>query len=146
MLAGPYEFGTASKGAGTRTDISDLASDIIKGHGIKRLAQDHTVSMLRYFSNAQKLVSILGTEKRKVMTELYIYTGIAGTGKSHSAHVEGQKWLDDNGFDEEPYDLMVPSKKADKLWFQNYTGQKVVIIDDFYGTIDIDTFKRLIDR
>jgi len=48
--------------------------------------------------------------------------------------------------DEIPYDLMVPSKKGDAVWWEGYTGQRVVIIDDFYGNLDIDTFKRIIDR
>jgi hypothetical protein len=101
--------------------------------------------MLKYFSNAAKLVALIGERKRSWMTELYIYTGVAGTGKSHAAHVEGQKYLDDNNIAEEPYDLMVPSK-GQKLWFQNYSGESVVIIDDFYGTISIDDMKRLIDK
>lgn len=72
--------------------------------------------------------------------------GIAGSGKSYAAHAEAQAYLDANGIEEIPYDLMVPAKKGDPLWFQDYMGESVVIIDDFYGNIDIDTFKRMIDE
>jgi len=144
LVAGPWTYGEAVV-QGQRTDINALSDAIKAGHGIKRLALDHTTSMLKYYSNAAKLVALIGEKKRSWMTELYIYTGIAGTGKSHTAHVEGQKYLDDNNIQEEPYDLMVPAK-GQRLWFQNYSGESVVIIDDFYGTIAIDDIKRLIDK
>lgn len=145
LIAGPWSEGTI-KQQGCRTDITTLASDIKQGHSLKKLAVNHTETMLKYFSNAQKLQSLLNTKKRDWMTELYVYTGIAGTGKSYTAHEEAKKYLEEIGSDEEPYDLMVPAKKGDPLWFQNYEGESVVIIDDFYGNIDIDTFKRMIDR
>lgn len=144
LLAGPWTFGEAVV-QGQRTDINALSEAIKQGHGLKRLAVDHTTSMLKYFGNAAKLVALIGEKKRNWMTELYIYTGPAGTGKSHAAHVEGQKYLDENNIQEEPYDMMVPGK-GQKLWFQNYSGESVVIIDDFYGTISIDDMKRLIDK
>lgn len=71
--------------------------------------------------------------------------GIAGSGKSYSAHAEAKAYLASNNIDEEPYDLMLPSK-GDKLWFEDYNGESVVIIDEFYGQIDIDKFKNLIDE
>lgn len=71
--------------------------------------------------------------------------GIGGSGKSYSAHAEAKAYLAANNIDEEPYDLMLPSK-GDKLWFEDYMGESVVIIDEFYGQIDIDKFKNLIDE
>jgi len=57
------------------------------------------------------------------MTELYIFTGVAGTGKSHTAHEEGRKYLELNKLDEEIYDLMVPAKKM------THYGFKIIMVN-----------------
>lgn len=147
LIKGPWYFGDLKmSGPGSRSDIDGLVSDIKKGHSLKKLAEDHTGTMLKYFNNAQKISQLLNKKTRSFMTELYIYTGVAGSGKSHAAYHEAVQYLKDAGLEEEPYYLMVPSNKNAPLWWQDYIGQAVVIIDDFYGSIDIDFFKRLIDK
>lgn len=147
LLQGPFFFGELNmQVAGNRSDIDGLVADLKKGHSVKKLAEDHTGTMLKYFNNAQKISQLLNKKTRSWMTELYIYTGIAGSGKSHAAYTEAKDYLKFHGLDEEPYYLMVPSNKSSPLWWQDYVGQSVVIIDDFYGSIDIDFFKRLIDK
>lgn len=147
LVKGPWTYGELKmSGPGSRTDIDGLCAAIKKGDSLKKLANDHTSTMLKYFNNAQKLSSLLNTKVRDFMTELYIYTGVAGSGKSHAAFKEACDFLKAQGLDEQPYYLMVPASKSIPLWFQDYVGQSVVIIDDFYGSIDIDFFKRLIDK
>lgn len=147
LLKGPWFYGALKyTGAGTRTDIDALVESIKKGDSVKKLAQEHTGTMLKYFNNAQKISQLLNKKVRNFMTELYIYTGVAGSGKSHAAFTEACDFLKFNNIDETPYYLMVPSNKSSPLWWQDYVGQSVVIIDDFYGSIDIDFFKRLIDK
>lgn len=148
LIEGPWYLGGAPvvKDKGTRTDIINLAEDLKQGKSLRQLATDHTSTMLKYFGNAQKIQTLLSKKKRSWMTELIIYTGVAGSGKSHSAYTEAQQFLADNNIDEEPYMLMIPSNKNAPLWWQDYDGQSVVIIDDFYGTIDLNYFKLLIDK
>lgn len=144
LIQGPWTYGDMVV-MGQRTDIEGLVEDIKSGSSVKQLAVNHTATMLKYFGNAQKLVGVLGAKKRDWMTELYIYTGVAGSGKSHSAFEEAKQYLADNNIDEVPYYLMVPAK-GEPVWWQDYNGESVVIIDDFYGTIGLDYFKRLIDK
>lgn len=148
LLQGPFEFGVSvtASGPGSRSDLDSLAGSIIAGRTVKQLAETHTVSMLKYFGNAQKLVQVLNKKKRSWMTELYIYTGVAGSGKSHSAFEEAKQYISDQGLEEEPYYLPVPPRASDPLWWQDYNGESVIIIDDFYGTIGLDYFKVLIDK
>lgn len=149
LLDGPFYFNelkTVRAGQGSRTDIDSMCTAIKTGANIKKLALEHTNTMLKYFNNAQKLVQLLSNKTRDFMTELYIYTGVAGSGKSHAAYHEAKQYLIDHEYDEEPYYLMVPANKNNPVWFQDYVDQKCVIIDDFYGSIDIDFFKRLIDK
>lgn len=147
LVKGPWFYGELKmSSAGNRTDIDGLVASIKNGDSIKTLAEKHTGTMLKYFNNAQKISQLLNKKTRSWMTELYIYTGVAGSGKSHAAFTEATDYLKFNNIDEQPYYLMVPANKSSPLWWQDYVGQSVVIIDDFYGSIDIDFFKRLIDR
>lgn len=143
LVEGPWSVGSVMV-KGQRTELEAVATAIRGGASLKTLAREHTSTMLRVFNNARNLIALLDERERDWMTELYIYTGIAGSGKSHAAHQEAKQYLRDNNIDEKPYDLMVPGKNQ-PLWWQGYTGQAVVIIDDFYGTISIDEIKRLID-
>lgn len=149
LLDGPFTFGelVQADGRGSRSDIDSLTNSISDGSSVKELCIKHPSQMLKYFGNAVKMVGILGAKKRNWMTELYIYTGVPGSGKSHLAHELGAKYLKDNNLDEDGiYTLMVPKDTKTECWFEGYSGQPIVIIDDFYGTIDIDFFKRLIDK
>lgn len=147
LCAGPWYLGDEpSKGQGNRTDIKALADALKEGKSMVSLATDHTDTMLKYFSNAQKLHTLLNKKTRQWMTELYIYTGVAGSGKSHAAYEEAKQYLKDNNLEEEPYMLMIPSNPSAPLWWQDYDGQSVVIIDDFYGTIGLNYFKQLVDK
>jgi len=148
LLEGPWSIGecVTGKGMGSRSDIDDLVNSIKNGKSVKQLCEQHTNTMLKYFSNATKIQQVLNVSVRRWRTELFIYTGVAGSGKSYKAHKDGQEFLNSIGKgDEIPYDVLIP-KKGETLWFQDYTGQSVVIFDDFYGSIDIDTMKRLIDE
>lgn len=146
LLEGPYYLGGEPSNEGSRNDLKSLSKSLKAGKSIRYLVNNHTETMLRYFGNATKIQSVLEeSNERNWMTELYIYTGVAGSGKSHAAYREAIKFLSDEGIDEKPYMLMVPAK-GEQLWWENYDGHSVVIIDDFYGTIGLDYFKRLIDK
>jgi len=147
LMGGPWTFGNVEDitTAGRRTDIEALVTSIKSGKNLKQLCSDHTGTMLKYFGNAQKISQLLSTQKRAWRTELYIYTGRAGAGKSYQAHAEGRAYLRELGLDEDVYDMPVPNK-TQPVWFQGYEGQAVVIIDDFYGSIDINMMKNLCDE
>jgi len=146
LLEGPWNYGSPiHRQQGQRTDIAAMVEAIKDGASVKTLCRDHTSSMLKYFSNASKIAQILSEKSRKWKTELYIYTGRAGAGKSYQAREEGRQYLKDNNLDEEIYDMPVPSKNS-PAWFQGYEGQSVVIINDFYGTIDINMMKNMADE
>lgn len=147
LIAGPWIVGTSTNNQGARTDIAAMVATIKQGDKtLKQVAENHSETFIKYHSGAKQLISLLNKKKRNWRTQLYIYTGAAGTGKSYAANKEAKEFLAQEGIDEEPYYLMVPTKGG-QLWWQDYNGESVVIIDDFYGEgIDIDTFKRLIDE
>jgi len=146
LINGPFFIGVTPTGQGTRTDINDLAVALKSGKTMVSIAEEHTNTLLKCFGNASKMKILFDSSKvRTWMTELFIYTGKAGSGKSHAAYEEAKQFLLDAGSDELPYMLMIPNK-GESLWWEGYEGQQVVIIDDFYGTIDINYFKRMVDK
>jgi len=67
---------------------------------------------------------------RNHLTEVYVLQGPTGTGKS--------KWCMDNFPD--------AYWKQRGNWWDNYCGQEVVVIDEFYGWLPYDLLLRLCDR
>lgn len=147
LLDGPWTHGTcALVTQGARSDLETVAERIKTGASLKDLAREHTSTFIKYSGGISKAIELCDDRKRTWTTELYIYWGVAGSGKSHAAHEEGRQYLQEYDINEDVYDLMLPDTKNDKLWWQGYTGQSVVVMDDFAGTIDPHTFKRLVDR
>lgn len=72
--------------------------------------------------------------------------GVSGAGKSFCARRDAKAYLAENNIDEEPYHLMLPVDKNDKVWWENYNGESVVIINEFYGQININQFKDLVSE
>lgn len=131
---------------GKRTDLASVTDMIVKGSTIREVALADPSTFVKFHSGLAKLEAIMKLKTRTTMTQLYIYWGKAGTGKSHRAREEALEYLSLNGIDEEPYYMVAPAKKTEKTWFHGYEGEACVIIDDFYGTIGIDQMKNLIDK
>ncbi len=69
--------------------------------------------------------------KLSEMTKLWIFKGPPGTGKSYAAYTH-----DPNAY----------YKDVTSNWYDGYTGQDTVIMDDFNGQISLNMMLRLIDR
>lgn len=123
---GPWEHGIFAEGAGKRTDLDRIAEmpleDIIENHpgtyvkyhkGLKALRQD-------------------AIPKRTWKTEVHVYWGEPGTGKSRTANE-----LAPNAY------WKMPGSK----WWDGYNGEDDVIIDDFKpDEWERDALLRLMDR
>lgn len=70
-----------------------------------------------------------------VAPELEIYWGDSGTGKTRKAVMENPGAY-----------ILSKSRDGKGVWWQNYKGEKTVIIDEFYGWIPYDQLLRIIDR
>jgi len=119
----PQEFGTWEKKQGKRSDL-DAACEILKKHGLKRVAEDMPGMFVKFHRGLDALASITG-ERRQFgdVCELHIRWGETGTGKSHYVHEKHQA---------EGVYVKAPNSK----WWDGYAGQRVVLIDDFEGGID----------
>ncbi len=80
---------------------------------------------------------ILSTVGRTWQTELLVYWGPPGSGKSaHALELGG----------ESQYWLTPPKHAGGDVWWDGYDGHHTVIIDEFYGWLPRSTLQRLVDR
>lgn len=125
-LEGPWYRGEKPK-PGTRTDWKDFRSDC-KELTHDELAEKYTrifVTCNRGFTAAYTK----WTGKERGMPVVIILYGPSGTGKSLLAS------------------QMFPEayRKPKNKWWDHYTGQDVVIFDDFYSWISYDDMLRMLD-
>lgn len=120
-LEGPWEFGEASKGAGTRTDLEGFKEAIKGGKRRKDLYDEHPTLMAKYPKFYEGFRLTLQRESwRPVQCVLLI--GDTGTGKT--------RWVYDNWLDFWRLPMITTT-----LWFDTYDGQTHVLLDDFAGAM-----------
>lgn len=132
---GPWEFGER-KAQGARTDLY-TAIEILKAGGMKRLRQEAPEIIARHGRNMKDLADGFLKDSlpthRTWMTEGVWYHGKTGVGKSHTAF---------DGYDPATH---YQWKLKDKGWQDGYTGQAIVIINDFRGEIAYNDMLQMID-
>jgi len=134
----PYNKDSVST-QGKRTDLDQVAADISAGMNLKQVALTHSTSFIKYHGGIDKYFSVVSGQKpRDFVTELHIYWGAPGTGKSRRAWHEARK----RG---RVYELPV-AKDSNVIWWPGYSGEETVILDDFYGWFPFHSMLKMIDR
>jgi len=124
---------------GKRTDLAMVAEDVDSGKSISVIAKNHPTAFMKYHAGIAQYMSVTKAQPaRNFMTKLVIYWGASGTGKSRRAWYEANKCGS-------VYELPV-AKEANVIWWPGYTGQKAVILDDFYGWFPFHSFLKMVDR
>jgi len=136
-----YEVGNMELcGTGSSADKVALAEKIKSGYKLHAIAWEYPVQFIDRHSGIKALNSVadymLSPELRDITTTVYYGTG--GAGKTYRAREESIKL----GLGE-PYIVMNPQGK--QMWFDNYVGQKCILIDDFYGWIPAHMLFRYLD-
>lgn len=109
------EGGDRPKGQGKRTDLDDVADAINNGSSLIEIANQFPTSFIKFSNGIQRLLN-LKNSRRFFKTEVIWLYGPTGTGKSRYA------WT------AEPEAYM---KSSSHKWWDGYTGQDVVIVDDY---------------
>lgn len=119
-----------------RSDLHAVVERINGGANIEEIAEEHGVEVVKYHRGLQFLIGLKDRHRDpNVEPEIRIYWGESGTGKTRKAIEEFP----------DAYILTKPNKDGN-VWFDNYRGQKTVIIDEFYGWIPYDMLLRMCDR
>lgn len=129
-----YEDGTPRK-QGERTDLDDLKNDILNNtSNVNSIVVENPMAFHQYGRTLERIERIhLRTKFRTWMTKGYWLYGATGVGKSHMVFQD---------FD--PKTCYVKNKLT-KFW-DGYTGQEKVIINEFRGQIDFSDLLDLVDK
>lgn len=135
-VAGPWSRGSRPGKKGERNDLK-RAWELVKGGASDAtLFEEVTGVAFKYQRGIQAARAACSVPRDKnVAPEVQILWGPSGTGKSRRAIEENP----------EAFILTKPSENG-TLWWDGYSGQKVVIIDEFYGWIKYDFLLRILDR
>lgn len=141
---GPWTWGKMTlenvKVARQRSDLHEVAESIAAGKSICEVATDHPTSFIKYYKGIRALKDVISNKERSWVTKLYVMWGPTGTGKSHAAQLNATKG------GASAYYLNPPSALGQPVWWDLYSGEENVVIDDFYGTICLKEMLRLCDK
>lgn len=127
------EIGTM-KHPGKRNDLDALHADVKKGHSLATLYENHFGPMLRYHKGVEKYMA-LNNKKEFQEVKVYVLWGVAGSGKTRAAY---ERFPD-------LYKLPKPTSNGSAVWFDGYSGERELLIDDFYGGIKYSYLLELLD-
>lgn len=128
------EYGLRPKGKGARSDL-DAVVDLVKsGATMSDIVSECPTQFILFSGGIQKLL-MYSVKPRDFKTEIYWIWGPTGTGKSRWAYAQ----MDSTS----SY-----FKSASNKWWDGYTGQKDVLLDDFRPNKELpfDMMLRLLDR
>lgn len=128
-----FEWGNFCEGSGKRVDIQLLRNKIKEGKSMKDLFDDDDTveAAFRYQQGTKAMMSAYNaTKQRDFKTQVEVYFGEPGTGKSRKA------------YEENPVLFMKPHNK----WWDLYNNEEVILLDDFYGWYPYHQLLILLDR
>lgn len=120
-------------GQGKRSDIVDAYTDLKNGASDLEMLENHTSTMIRYGKGLKDARVILAASQPvNRETKTLVLWGPSGTGKSHAAAAR--------------YPLAYRLVKGPTgWWWDGYTGQKEVLVEEFYGQMAWADLLKLID-
>lgn len=138
----PLEYGIWDpKGQqGKRNDLADMYKMVVDNKSSREIADAHPGSYMRYYKAVAHVRQLPVVDPPTRTTDLVVWLliGKPGTGKTRFAY--------DQARENETSIWAVPVKAGKTLWFDNYTGEDIVLLDDFAGGMALDQFLRLVDR
>lgn len=130
FISGPYIFGDETGcGQGTRSDLITIKVRIDSGHSEEEIASEFFSDWVRYYKGLREYKKIK-TKPRSTKTLVTFIYGPPGSGKSHCAR---------------QMDLSAFWCGADK-WFDGYSNQRTVVLDEFHGNMPWNLLLRLMDE
>lgn len=129
-----WSFGSPGH-QGDRSDVRRIVESIVAGTSYEEICALHTYDFIKYHRGIREAIRCLfPTEPRSWKTITVVYWGTPGTGKSKTANELATAYNRPTYY------------KPRGEWWDGYTGQSAVVIDDFYGWIKYDELLKITDR
>lgn len=129
-VSGPYFIGEEPEARTRKRKFEEVKQSIDNGSTDLQLANEYFELWIKYFKGLREY-RLLKQPKRDFKTEVRVYWGPSGIGKSRRATHEAG---------------IGAYRKPLGDWWDGYDGVSNVIIDDFYGWIRYDELLRCLDR
>lgn len=124
------EFGSCPSGQGSRTDLESLHECIKSGSSLLEVAEQFPSAYMRYSTGIEKIY-YLQQKPRNWETQVIVYYGDTGTGKTSKVHHEHTGLYVHSG----------------GKWFDGYDNHQVALFDDFGGSeFKLTYLLKLLDR
>ncbi len=124
---GPYEVGDCPGPQGRRSDLSNFTDEMKAGRSLAEVALENPTVFVKYHSGFQKLAFYMNQDAssqwRTVNVE--VLYGATGVGKTRGAIELANK--DTRGW------FLMRKDDGKTLWWDGYTGQTTIILDEFHG-------------
>lgn len=130
------EIGECALTQGARNDITEAVQAIKRGAGMAELIDDHPEIVLKYargLSVVMQTVSAASSMVIRADLQVHVLWGAPGTGKTRAV------------YDQHGLENVFTLHQMPTLWFDGYTGQKILLLDDFYGWIQWGTLLKMLD-
>lgn len=126
---------------GKRTDLDKAVQTMRNTKSLKQVAEQHATSWVHYHRGFESLYNMLfmDSRDRSLGTEVVVLWGLTGTGKTKRAYEMASKIRDEQL---KPYYV----KPSYNMWWPNYHGEEVIIIDEYSGAWPIDYLLLVLDR
>lgn len=128
-VEGPWRLGLNSQGQ--RTDLAALMQMIKEGASERKVLEEFPSQYFRYRHSIVAAIN-LHVPHRDFKPEIEIYHGATGTGKTRKAYEDNKE--------------SCHIQSARTKWWDGYEGQRVVIVDEFYGQWKYDALLQICDR
>lgn len=127
------EVGLSEKDNLVQNRLLSIREKIKKGANEKEIYDDEPLMAARFPKYIDKCISWAKPPIRQEL-KVELHVGETASGKTHQAyHRYPDLWA-------------APIKCGNSLWFPGYSGEKVVLLDDFRGGITLDQLLRLLDK
>lgn len=121
---------------GGRSDLMRMCEMLSRGHPDHVIRDAFPSQYLRYSGYIQRYRNARKPPPRQREVQVFVHYGETGTGKTRAV------------FDATPEDDLYEVPYYDKkvIWFDGYSAQSTILLDDFDGTLDFRTLLKLTDR
>lgn len=119
---GPWEFGTfvlLDKGKGRRTDLYEVAEKCKEAENLAQVIRSNPVAFIKYSRGIKEAYRYLRPQIKRKPPHCILIFGATGLGKTRYAMCQND----------------VFKKSGSTKWFDGYTDQKTLLIDDFGGRL-----------
>lgn len=132
-LKGGKFFINDNRKQGHRSDLDAVVADVREG-GVALVKKNHPREFIK-FHGGIKALSLPDIEPRDINKPPHVYWFYGPTGCGKTSYVY-RHWGPDK----------VYSQTMDCKWWDGYTGQEVILFDDFRGTLPFHVLLKMLDR